>query len=70
MLVLVPVMQIRPMRVLVLDSLVRVRMRVNLGGRGIAVAVIVVAIVMPVPVLMKQRIVPVDVAVSLAEEKR
>ena len=65
-----PVMQIRPMRVLVLDRLVHVAMRVDLGGREVAVGVVVVIVVMSMPVLMDPTIVPVRVTVPLAEEKR
>lgn len=65
----VPVVQVRPVSVSMFRRAVLVRMDVQASRRCSVMFVVVMPIVVPMPVLMNQRVVPVYVAVTLAEEK-
>jgi len=66
----VPMVQIRPVSVLVLPRPMFVPVEMLGVGADVTVRMIVVAIVMPVPMLVRHGIVPVNVGVSLAEQQR
>ncbi len=69
-LVIVPVVDVRPVGVGVLIFLVRVRVRVGRCARVARVFVFVVSVIMAVPVLMRHPVVLVDVLMPLAEQKQ